>query len=166
MLRVAGRESERAEFRPASLVYRPALFAVEKMLPFTISGADRSSRRGGTCRLHATFMNQLLTSGGIRRNCQERRFACEGTIVHSTRPPHTFNDKTVGSLRRNPATVKPPCNQTERVLIASVGYRTADPKAAARLPSTVSDPLVPRGPRLPLAAEHRNGSCPCCPLST
>jgi len=34
-------------------------FAVEKMSPeimLTISGADRFTRRGGTCRLHAIYM--------------------------------------------------------------------------------------------------------------
>ena len=49
---------------------RPALFAAGKTVPekaLTISGADRFTRRGGTCRLHAIFMNQLCMNWGIRR---------------------------------------------------------------------------------------------------
>ena len=33
---------------------------------FTISGADRFSRRGGTCRLHAIFMNQSAMIWGYQ----------------------------------------------------------------------------------------------------
>jgi hypothetical protein len=58
---VRQRESARAEFTPPLLVsdlhYSQWKAVPEKAL--TISGADRFSSRGGTCRLHAIFMNQL-----------------------------------------------------------------------------------------------------------
>jgi hypothetical protein len=38
----------------------------------TITGANRFTRRGDTCRLYAMFMNQLSVNWGIRRNCQAR----------------------------------------------------------------------------------------------
>jgi hypothetical protein len=55
--------------RAALARVRPALFrsgenAREKA--FTISGADRFIRRGGTCRLHAIFMNRLLIMWGYQ----------------------------------------------------------------------------------------------------
>jgi hypothetical protein len=54
---------------------RPAPFAVRNFLEkaLTISGVGRFTRRGGTCRLHAIFMNQLCIIWGIRRNCQARQ---------------------------------------------------------------------------------------------
>jgi hypothetical protein len=56
----AGREPARAEFTPplltSDLHYSQWKTVPEKAL--TISGADGFSRRGGTCRLHAIFMNQ------------------------------------------------------------------------------------------------------------
>jgi hypothetical protein len=59
-----GRESARGAPTPPLLAADPPaneLFAVKNMSPekmLAISGADRFSRRGGTCRLHAIFMNQ------------------------------------------------------------------------------------------------------------
>src|SRR4249920_2930890 len=70
---------QRAEFTPPLLVsdlcYSQWKTVPEKAL--AISGADRFTRRGGTCRLHAIFMNQLRSFGGVRRNCQARRFVRE-----------------------------------------------------------------------------------------
>jgi hypothetical protein len=61
MPRAAGRKSERTEFTPPLLVsglhYSQWKTVPEKAL--AIAGADWFSRRGGTCRLHAIFMNQL-----------------------------------------------------------------------------------------------------------
>ena len=60
MPRAAGREAGRAEFTPPLLVsdlcYSQWKTVPEKAL--AISGADRFTRRGGTCRLHAIFMNR------------------------------------------------------------------------------------------------------------
>src|SRR5450759_1637434 len=36
----------------------------------TISGADWFSRRGGTCRLHAIYMNETCAIRDSERNCQ------------------------------------------------------------------------------------------------
>src|SRR2546422_6480656 len=66
-----GRESARAAHAPLLLAADPPaneLFAVKNMSPekmLTISGADRFSRRGGTCRLHAIFMNRSLLHVGF-----------------------------------------------------------------------------------------------------
>jgi hypothetical protein len=64
----AGREPARAEFTPPLLMsdlhYSRWRTVPEKVL--TISGADRFSRRGGTCRLHAIFMNQLSIIWGYQ----------------------------------------------------------------------------------------------------
>jgi hypothetical protein len=48
---------------------RPALFAVRKFLEkaLTISGVDRFTGRGSTCRLHAMFMNQLCIIWGYQK---------------------------------------------------------------------------------------------------
>ena len=65
--RAAGREAGRAEFTPPLLVsdlcYSQWKTVPEKAL--AISGADRFTRRGGTCRLHAMFMNQLSVNLGV-----------------------------------------------------------------------------------------------------
>jgi hypothetical protein len=47
---------------------RPALFAVRNFLEkaLTISRVDRFTRRGGNCRLHAIFMNQLCIIWGYQ----------------------------------------------------------------------------------------------------
>ena len=56
----------RAEFTPplltSDLHYSQWRTVPEKAL--TISGTDRFSRRGGTCRLHAIFMNQFSVIWG------------------------------------------------------------------------------------------------------
>jgi hypothetical protein len=56
---------------PPSLVCDLPLFAVRKFpqieKALTISGVDRFTRRGGTCRLHAIFMNQLCIIWGYQK---------------------------------------------------------------------------------------------------
>jgi hypothetical protein len=64
--RAAGWEARRAEFVLPLLVYG-LHYSQRKTDPenaLTISGADRFTGRGGTCRLHAIFMNQLCIIWG------------------------------------------------------------------------------------------------------
>ena len=66
-LRQDGNQRERNLLRPwlvSDLHYSQRKTVPEKAL--TISGADRFSRRGGTCRLHAIFMNQLSINWGFQ----------------------------------------------------------------------------------------------------
>jgi hypothetical protein len=66
-LRQDGSQSEQNSRRPCSCptcAIRSGENAPKKAL--TISGADRFSRRGGACRLHAIFMNRLLTMWGYQ----------------------------------------------------------------------------------------------------
>jgi hypothetical protein len=66
-VRQHGNQSERNLRRPCScltLHYSQRKIVPEKAL--TISGADRFTRRGGTCRLHAIFMNQLSVIWGYQ----------------------------------------------------------------------------------------------------
>src|SRR5580693_3225533 len=68
-VRQDGKQGERNLRRPCSYptcAIRSGKLFLTKAL--AISGADRFPRRGGTCRLHAIFMNQLPSfgvSGGI-----------------------------------------------------------------------------------------------------
>jgi hypothetical protein len=103
-------ESERAEFTPPLLVsdlyYSQWKTVPEKAL--TISGADRFSRRGGTCRLHAIFMNQLSSIGGIGTNCQARRHV---------RAPKAYIQSTIEALYGAPLfchVCKPPTADNDR----------------------------------------------------
>ena len=69
-----GRELERAGFTPIALVadlpYSQWRKCSEKVL--TIVGADRFTRRGGFCRLHAMFMNQSFMTWGLREELSSR----------------------------------------------------------------------------------------------
>src|ERR1700738_4253579 len=66
MPRAAGRESERAELRRPHSCATCTICSEKNFLEkaLTISGVDRFTRRGGTCRLHAIFMNQLCIIWG------------------------------------------------------------------------------------------------------
>ena len=63
--------SERAEFTPllVSDLHYSRWKTVSEKAP-TIVGAYRFTRRGGTCRLHAIFMNQSSINWRRRKNCQ------------------------------------------------------------------------------------------------
>jgi hypothetical protein len=65
---------------------------------------DRFTGRGGTCRLHAIFMNQLCAIWGIQEKLSSTGMsAFRNAFVQSTCPSRTFNDKArdrfVGSLQ-------------------------------------------------------------------
>src|ERR1700738_4363045 len=68
MPRAAGRESERAELRRPHSCATCTICSEKNFLEkaLTISGVDRFTRRGGTCRLHAMFMNQLCVIWGYQ----------------------------------------------------------------------------------------------------
>ena len=65
-VRQGGNQSERNLRRPRSCA--TCTFRSEKISSktLTISGVDRFTRRGGTCRLHAIFMNQLRIIWGYQ----------------------------------------------------------------------------------------------------
>ena len=61
----------------AALAVSDLCYSQWKTVPekaLAISGADRFPRRGGTCRLHAIFMNQLSVIWG----CQEELSSTTG----------------------------------------------------------------------------------------
>src|SRR3974390_643845 len=67
-VRQDGVRSERDLRRPrscATRTIRGEKISFERVL--TISGVDRFTRRGGTCRLHAIFMNQLCILWGYQK---------------------------------------------------------------------------------------------------
>ena len=69
MPRAAGRKSKQTEFTPPLLLSDLHYARSGKSVPekaLTIAGADRFNRRGGTCRLHAIFMNQLCIIWGYQ----------------------------------------------------------------------------------------------------
>src|ERR1700737_3752528 len=68
MPRAAGSESERAELRRPHSCATCTICSEENSLEkaLTISGVDRFTRRGGTCRLHAIVMNQLCIIWGYQ----------------------------------------------------------------------------------------------------
>src|SRR5712692_3516014 len=60
----------------------------KKML--TISGADRFGRRGGTCRLHAIFMNQSCVHLAIAGGIVKQRNAI-GRVLKRPAPPFVIS---------------------------------------------------------------------------
>ena len=68
MSRAARRESQQAEFTPHLLLsnLHSSQWKTVPEKALTISGADLFTRRGGTCRLHAIFMNQLSIIRGYQ----------------------------------------------------------------------------------------------------
>src|SRR4029077_2633527 len=89
-VRQDGKQGERNLRRPCSYPTCAIRSFLRKRSRFLeLSG---SPRRGGTCRLHAIFMNQVSSSGGVRRNCQARRFV---------REPKAYIEPTIkGRIRR------------------------------------------------------------------
>jgi hypothetical protein len=86
-VRQHGNQSERNLRRPCSCLtphYSQRKTVPEKAL--TISGADRFTRRGGTCRLHAIFMNQLCIIWGEREELSSTaaRAACSPRLSVSS----------------------------------------------------------------------------------
>ena len=76
--RATGRGSKASGVCDALLVYG-LHYSQRKTDPenaLTISGADRFIRRGGTCPLHAIFMNQPCIIWGNWENCQAQRHVC------------------------------------------------------------------------------------------
>jgi hypothetical protein len=63
----------------------------------TISGADRSTRRGGACQLHAVFMNQLCINWGYQEE-----------FSSTARPIAIDNQQVSARLVGCPARHKPP----------------------------------------------------------
>ena len=49
----------------------------------TMSGADRFSRRGGTCRLHAILVNQLCITWGYREKLSRRQSVILPSVLTS-----------------------------------------------------------------------------------
>ena len=138
MPRAAGRESERAEFAPPLLVsdlqYSQWETVLEKAL--TISGADRFTRRGGTCRLHAIFMNQLCIIWGYQEELSSTA-ACpraEDICSINSSASH-FRRQNCAIASPAPSTVKPPRDNAEPVLPTPMRRRASNTEAPAdRLP--------------------------------
>jgi hypothetical protein len=73
---------------------------MEKTVPekaLTIAGADRFTRRGDTCRLHAMFMNQSFTNWGHQEE-----------LSSTARPIAIDNHQVSARLVGCPARHKPP----------------------------------------------------------
>src|ERR1700737_4542852 len=105
MPRAAGSESERAELRRPHSCATCTICSEKNFLEkaLTISGVDRFTRPGGTCRLHAIFMNQLCIIWGISRNCQarqfmERRTRCEHLLSTAPQAERTLRRRADGLL--------------------------------------------------------------------
>jgi hypothetical protein len=102
-VRQDGKQGERNLRRPCSYptcAIRSGKLFLRKRSRF--QGLIGFTRRGGTCRLHAIFMNQLFSFGGVRRNCQalvrEPKAYIESTIKGRMRRALLFRD--VCNLRR------------------------------------------------------------------
>src|SRR5947209_7169136 len=96
MPRAAGREPERAEFTPPSLCATCAIRSekISSRKALTISGVDRFTRRGGTCRLHAIFMNQLCIIWGYQEELSSTA-SWRDELVTSLCGPQELSNRTL-----------------------------------------------------------------------
>ena len=91
MPHAAGRKSKQTEFTPPLLVSDLHYACNGKSLPekaLTISGVDQFTRRGGTCRLHAIFMNQLCIIWGYQEELSSTAGHGERTRMSIFCPQH------------------------------------------------------------------------------